>query len=273
MTFPLIFIPKIKPNASLRLICFSYAGGSSATYMSWQNDLNPEVELAVVQLPGRGVRFSEPPYKTMTEIVAALFIALKQLSNKPFILYGHSMGARVAYELTLMLARFHCNLPVHFIASGSPAPYIARTKEQTFHLPDNEFIAKVAALNGTPPDILANDEIIQLMLPALRADFEIIETYCNKSKFLISTKVSALAGNQEEIEVADIEAWFTLFEMHTQIYWISGDHFFVEKNKADVLKIVNNIIKEHLSPTQPKDEIKYNQSNLLQHHNSKKTLI
>lgn len=246
MTCPLLFIPKIKPNASLRLICFPYAGGSSATYLSWQNDLNPDVELVVVQLPGRGIRLSEPPYTTMKEIVNALFLAAKQLNNKPFLFYGHSMGARVAYELTLMLARVHCRLPIHFIASGSVAPCISRTNEQTYHLPDNEFIAKVGALNGTPLDVLTNIEIMHLMLPALRADFKIIETYCNKSNFLIPTKVSVLAGNQEEIEIADIEAWFTLFEMRTDIYWISGDHFFVEKNKAEVLKAVDDIIKKHL---------------------------
>jgi medium-chain acyl-[acyl-carrier-protein] hydrolase len=244
---PLIFIPTVKPNASVRLICFPYAGGSSATYMSWQNNLNPNVELALVQLPGRGIRFSEPSYKTMTEIVTALFLALEKLSNKPFIFYGHSMGARVAYELTLMLRQFHYCLPIHFIASGSLAPCITRTKEQTYHLPDNEFIAKVSALNGTPMDVLDNNELMQLMLPALRADFEIIETYCNKNKFLISSKVSVIIGDEEEMEISDIEAWFTLFEMHTDIYWVSGDHFFVEKNKTDVLKIVNNIIKEHLT--------------------------
>lgn len=214
--------------------------------MPWQNDLNSDVELAVVQLPGRGIRFSEAPYQTMSEVVTALFLALEKLSKKPFIFYGHSMGARVAYELTLMLWRFRCRLPVHFIASGSVAPCIIRTQEQTHHLPDIEFITKVGELNGSPPEVLANNEIMQLMLPALRADFKIIETYCSKSKFVISTKVSVLAGDQEEIEVADIEAWFTLFESYTDVHWISGDHFFVEKNKADVLKIVNTIIKEYL---------------------------
>lgn len=247
MASPLIFIPKAKPNASIRLICFPYAGGSSATYMSWQYDLSPEVELAVVQLPGRGMRLLESPYKTMKEIVDTLFLALSTLNNKPSIFYGHSMGARVAYELTLMLARFHHYLPIHFIASGSIAPCIPRTKEQTYHLPDDEFIAKISAFNGKPLDVPANREIIELMLPALRADFEIIETYCNESKFLISTKVSVLVGDEEEIEVSELEAWFALFEMHTDIYWISGGHFFVEKNKSEVLKIVNNIIQESLT--------------------------
>jgi medium-chain acyl-[acyl-carrier-protein] hydrolase len=243
----LIFTPKPKPNALVRLVCFSYAGGSSATYITWHNDLDPNIELAVVQLPGRGAKLSEPPYQTMSEMVTALFLALEKLSNKPFIFYGHSMGARVAYELTLMLRRFRYRLPIHFIASGSIAPCVERTKEPTYHLPDNEFIMKVGELNGSPPEVLANKEIMQLILPALRADFKIIETYHNNSKCIIPTKVSVIAGDQENIEIADVEAWFALFEARTEIHWVNGCHFFVEKSKVDVLKIVNALIGQEIS--------------------------
>jgi medium-chain acyl-[acyl-carrier-protein] hydrolase len=248
----LIFFPKPRPNALVRLICFSYAGGSSATYLSWQNDLDSNIELAVVQLPGRGARLSTPPFQTMTEIITALFLALEKLSNKPFIFYGHSMGARVAYELTLMLLRFQRPLPIHFIASGSVAPCIERTKELTYHLPDDEFIIKVGELNGSPPEVLANKEIMLLILPALRADFKIIETYHNNSKLTIPTKISVLAGDQEDLEIAHVEAWFALFQTKADLHWINGDHFFIEKNKTEVLEIVNTLIGEHLPAIKPR---------------------
>ncbi len=243
----LIYIPKANTNASLRLICFSYAGGSSATYIPWSNLLPPNVELAVIQLPGRGARLIEPPYQTMDVLVKNIFAALQTLSQKPFIFYGHSMGARVAYELILMLYRFHYRLPVHFFASGSVAPFTLRKKDQTYHLPDDLFIQEVSTLNGTPKEVLENAEIMKLMLPALRADFKIIETYCNKSRLIIPTKITVLAGDKEEdVDREGIEGWLKLFESNTGINWIDGDHFFVEKNQSDTLKIVNEIIKQYL---------------------------
>ncbi|MES2826395.1 MAG: alpha/beta fold hydrolase [Pseudomonadota bacterium] len=245
----LIYIPKIKPTAHVRLICFSYAGGNASTYMSWQNYLDPDVELAVVQLPGRGIRLTETPLQTMTELVKAIFLALEKLSPKPFIFYGHSMGARVAYELTLMLGYLQRRLPIHFIASGSVAPCIERTKENTYHLPDEDFIKKIGELNGSSTEVLANNEIMQMLLPALRADFKIIETYCNKSQVIIPTKISVLAGDEEEVEPADVEAWLKLFASNTGIHWISGDHFFVDKNRSDVLQVLNNLLEEHLVGT------------------------
>jgi medium-chain acyl-[acyl-carrier-protein] hydrolase len=242
----LIHIPISKPNASLRLICFPYAGGNSMTYIKWLDNLSTKVELALVQLPGRGVRSAEPPYQTMEEVVRALFLELGNLSNKPTIFYGHSMGARVAYELTLMLLRFQYKLPIHFIASGSIAPSVSRKKEYTYNLPDDDFIKKIAELNGSQDEVLAHKEIMQLLMPALRADFKIIETYCNKSKAVIPTKISVLAGTEEDTEHPDIEAWFNLFQSNTGIHWISGDHFFVDKNKPDLLKTVNNLIADDL---------------------------
>ena len=242
----LIYFPKIKPNASLRLFCFPYAGGSSATYMPWSNLLPPDVELAVIQMPGRGARLAETPYQTMNELVQDLLAAFEGVRHKPFIFYGHSMGARVAYELMLKLYRFHYHLPVHFIASGSVAPFVPR-EEQTYHLPDDQFIEKLATLNGTPKEVLANPELMQLMLPALRADFKIIDTYCNKNKLVTPTRLTVLAGDQDnEVEQEELEGWFQLFESNTGINWISGDHFFVDKNRDDTLNVVNRVIQSHI---------------------------
>lgn len=209
--------------------------------MSWRNNLDPDVELAVVQLPGRGIRFSERPYQTMEEMVSALFLAMEKLDSKPFIFYGHSMGARVAYELSLMLHRSASPLPIHFIASGSVAPCI-KMKNGIHGLPDSEFILRIAKMNGSNPDVLANHQLMQVMLPTLRADFRIIETYCNTIKSVIPTGISVLVGDKEYVERSDMEAWFDLFETSTGIHSISGDHFFVDKNKADVLKVVSDII-------------------------------
>lgn len=242
----LIYIPKEKPNAAIRIICFPYAGGSSATYLPWVNLLPPDTELAVVQLPGRGARLAEPPYQTMHELVKNLLAAFEKLSQKPCIFFGHSMGARVAYELMLILWRFHYQLPLHFVASGSAAPFIPR-EEQTYHLPDDQFIEKICDLNGTPKEVLGNPELVQLVLPALRADFKIIETYCNESRLVIPTTVSVLVGDQDtEVNQEDAEGWLKLFETNKGKDSVSGDHFFIDKNRTDTINIVTSLIESHL---------------------------
>lgn len=241
MQSSLVLIPHKKTHARIRIFCFPYAGGGVATYLTWI-DLLPDVEIAIVQLPGRGNRLIDPPYQTMESMVRDLFTALSGFQDKPFIFFGHSMGARVAYELTLMLYRANAKLPNHFIASGSSAPFIPRKKEILHLLPDSEFIEKIGALNGTPKEILENKEIMQLILPMLRADFKIIETYCNKSKIVLPTTVSVLAGTEDLDEPDDTNGWLELFKYNTGIIWIQGDHFFIEKNLTDTMEAVNRII-------------------------------
>lgn len=246
---PLIYIPNPKPNALLRLLCFPYAGGSSATYIPWKNTLSPDIELAVVQLPGRGIRLSDSPYQTMMEVVNALFVEIQTLIGKPFIFYGHSMGARIAYELALMLYQRNCELPIHLIASGSIAPCTDLKTEKIHHLPDKTFIEKVASLNGTATEVLANQEIMQLVLPALRADFKIVENYHREENRVLPTKISVFAGKDENVCIADLESWFDLFQYNTGIHWIAGNHFFIDKNPQAVLRLVDNLHSLHWLPS------------------------
>jgi medium-chain acyl-[acyl-carrier-protein] hydrolase len=243
----IIYIPAEKPNARFRLICFPYAGGSSLTYIPWVKNLHPDVELVLIQLPGRGVRFSEAPFESMDVMVKSIYLALTTLTAKPFIFFGHSMGARVAYELALQLFMDRKRLPSHFIVSGSPAPFIERKEELTHDLPDESFIHHIRELKGTPEEVLQNDELMQLLLPVLRADFKIVETYCNSSIQEIPTKVSVFAGKKDDIDLKDMESWLVLFESNTGVYWFDGDHFFIDEFSEEVLLEINQIIKHYLS--------------------------
>lgn len=241
---PLIYIPTVKPAATLRLICFSYAGGGADTYLGWQNLLHPSVELAVVQLPGRGMRLFERPYETMEGMVQDLLVVLNQLTPKPCIFFGHSMGACVAYELILLLNKYHYELPVLMVASGRLSPRVMNIEARMHHLPEKEFIQKMASLNGTPQEVLNDAELLKLFLPALRADFKIIETYCNSNQSLMPTAVCVLAGTEDDIsvDVNSLSGWFDLFERNAGMHRIIGGHFFVRHNVPGVLKVVNSLI-------------------------------
>ena len=238
----LIYIPQVKISARFRMICFPYAGGGSATYRSWVNNMPENVELALIQMPGRASRFTEAPYETMAALVNDIFIALNQLTKKELIFYGHSMGACVAYELTLKLYRHKCSLPIHVVASGSVAPCVIRTKEPSYKLPTAEFIEYLRDLKGTTEDVLKNAEIMELLLPSIRADFKIIETYCNKTTQNIPTNVSVFCGKNDDIGIDDLSAWLTLFKFNTGIHWFDGGHFFVDDEAENILTALSKIV-------------------------------
>jgi medium-chain acyl-[acyl-carrier-protein] hydrolase len=239
----LIYIPRKKAGARFRLFCFPYAGGSSSIYSSWVNNIHADVELALIQLPGRGLRFGEAPYQTMDALVSHIFIALNKLSPKQSIFYGHSMGARVAYEVALMLYLNQLCLPVYMIASASSAPSVERRVAMSYNLPDPEFINHLRALKGTPEEVLLNDDLMELMLPTLRADFKILETYRIKNRCALPTKIRVFAGKSDDISMADLDAWPSLFESNAGIYWFDGGHFFINENNAEVLRVVNREIE------------------------------
>lgn len=245
----LIYIPKKNPSAKLRILCFPYAGGSSATYLPWESSLRKDIEVAVVQLPGRGSRLFDAPYQTMKDLAQSLFLEYTEVASMPSIFFGHSMGARVAYELMSMLYQQGGELPVHMIASGSVAPCVENRKDPTYHLPDEQFIEKLRTLGGSPEEVLSNREVMELLLPALRSDFKIIETYSNKDGHIIPTKLSVFAGDQDDIELEELELWFKHFEYTTGIHWIEGGHFFIDTNKVSVLRELDHIFSEYLCGT------------------------
>ena len=244
----LLYTPFRKPKASVRLVCFPYAGGNASSYIPWKDLLPDSIELTVVQLPGRSIRLAEKPYREMDEMIRALFSALQGLDKKELIFYGHSMGARVAYELCLFLRRYHLKLPVHFIASGSGSPLQEKTKDPIHALPDDEFIDRLQAINGSPEEILNNKEIMQLSMDAIRADFKIIENYQRTPQWPLKSSISVLAGKKDEIEIENLEAWFKLFDKSTGIHWIDGDHFFIDKNRDDVLSFIWNMFSTENTP-------------------------
>jgi medium-chain acyl-[acyl-carrier-protein] hydrolase len=115
-------IPKPNTNADLKLICFPYAGGGASTYIPWIKDLPYNVELIIIQSPGRGTRINESPYVNIHSLISNLIKAIPDILDKPYILFGHSLGSRIAFELMRHLKILNYAPPQHFIASGSGGP-------------------------------------------------------------------------------------------------------------------------------------------------------
>lgn len=235
-------IPKPNPKAKLRIFCFPYAGGNVASFYPWVDKLNSNAELVLVHLPGRTSRLFEESHTSMDKLVNELIEIMPCLLDKPYILFGHSLGSRVAFELVNRFTELNIKLPVHFIASGSKAPSEKCRDKVTYNLSDHEFIRELDSLGGTPKELLENKELLEICLPALRGDFQIAETYQFTDKVTFNIPLSIFGGS-DDLEYDELILWEQFFQDPASICIILGGHFFIDSNAELTLNEVNKIIE------------------------------
>ncbi|MEM9257083.1 MAG: alpha/beta fold hydrolase [Pseudomonadota bacterium] len=240
-------IPRPNPWAELRLICLPYAGGTTATYLPWQHSLPQQVELIAVQPPGRGNRLGETGFHCVEALVEALYPELKPHLEQPYVLFGHSMGARIGYALVRHLQSRGDDLPAHFIASASPAPHVLRDDNVDLRS-DEKFIEYLRELGGTPPEVLANKAIMNFYLPHLRADFAVASKYYEAPNERLEIPLSIMAGNRDEqVPVDEVVAWRDVFRLGGELSTLDGGHMFIESAREAVVARLNRILQETLA--------------------------
>nr|QEO74445.1 thioesterase [uncultured bacterium] len=234
-----------RPDAEVRLVCLPYAGGGATIYRGWSEILPAEVEVVPVQLPGREWRLKERPLRRMEDVVAALSTEIEPLTDRPFALFGHSMGALIGFELTRALRRRGGAMPQHLFVSGHSAPQRGDLRrDRPYHAaPDDEFVAMLRAMNGTPPGVLDHPELLELILPALRADFELCERYVCEPDAPLDVPVTALAGIADPLVPPDaVEPWRQQTTAAFSLRVLPGGHFFLNESRDLVLRIVVNAL-------------------------------
>ncbi|NOU50468.1 thioesterase [Pseudoalteromonas sp. JBTF-M23] len=241
---PWLHIPNPNPQATLKLICFPYAGGSTRSFSDWQSTLPQYVEQIMVSMPGRGSRFSEPPADCMDTLTDTLIEVLTPHLNCDFIFYGHSLGARVSFEILRKMHQRGLQTPCHFVASGSANPSKDRSKNCTHLLDDDAFIKKLKDLNGTPPAVLENEELMTLFMPVLRADFKLADTYRYTGSEQFPADLSVFAGEKDEITEQEQRDWQNYFSGKFTYKNFAGDHFFIDSHNTQVGAEVCAIIKD-----------------------------
>lgn len=226
-------------RAALRLFCFPYAGGDARAFREWQQHL-PEAEVCPVHLPGRGRRFNEPLFTRLPLLVDTLAKEISWEEHSPFALYGHSMGALICFELARELHRRYGVHPVHMFVSGRRAPHLNSVKRHTHDLPREEFIAELKHLNGTPQEVLAHAEMMDVFLPVLRADFELIETYEYGFDERLSCPITAYGGlHDQDVPVESLREWGVHSLTECRVRMFPGGHFFIhtaQSHFVDVLR-------------------------------------
>lgn len=221
---------------SLRLFCFPHAGGTSETYRSWQRWFPEQIDLCLVHLPGRNKRLREQAFTQAAPLVKAIADRIPPEIDGPYALYGHSMGATIAFELARELFHRHCAPPQHLFVSGRRAPQCPKTEPATFNLPHDEFIAELRRLNGTPREVLENPELLELFMGLLRADFELVDTYQYLSAEQLSYPITVYGGlNDKEVSAENCNAWKEQTSAGCTVRMVSGDHFFIRNPVQDFM--------------------------------------
>jgi medium-chain acyl-[acyl-carrier-protein] hydrolase len=225
-------------STGLCLFCFPYAGGSANVFRSWQRHFVSEVDLCLVHLPGRGRRIGEPPFTSMNALVDAIADQIHQELRCPYAFYGHSMGAVIGFELARVLRLRHGTEPAALFLSGRRAPRVPRSTPASFDLPDEQFIAELRRLNGTPAEVLQDSNLLELFLPLLRADFQVSEAYQYQTGNRLSCPMTVYGGLRDVVaSVQDLQKWQEHTTAAFQLRLFPGGHFFIqEPNNSDFLK-------------------------------------
>ncbi|HVG21614.1 MAG TPA: alpha/beta fold hydrolase [Blastocatellia bacterium] len=240
MTTKSPWLATCRPNskAAIRLFCFPYAGGSDSIFRSWQGSFPDAIEVCPVQLPGRGARIMEPPFTEIGPLLQDATVALAPYLDKPFAIFGHSMGALIGFEMARLLRRDYALQPIHLFVSGrcSPQTTIERNAKEPS---DAEFINLLSRYNSALREVIEDPELMELMLPVIRADYTMCRSYQYSPAPPFDCSITALGGLLDPtVGRKCIEGW----REHTRDTFIMrmlpGDHFFVNSERALVLAAI-----------------------------------
>jgi medium-chain acyl-[acyl-carrier-protein] hydrolase len=245
--------PQVNPRAKTRLFIFPYAGGSPATFWKWAAGFPNSIETWIAHYPGRGSRFNEPPIKQISILVDELHQAIQPFLEKPVHFYGHSLGGLVAFELARTLRQNNLPQPKVLFVSACGAPQVPDPHTPIHTLPDAEFLNAFRKLNGTPAEILDHPELMELLLPTLRADFEAFEKYSYiPNELLLECPIVAFGGESDSrVSRENLEGWSAQTSSTFKSKYFSGDHFFINEIKEAVIR---SIVEETTVPVAQEQE-------------------
>jgi medium-chain acyl-[acyl-carrier-protein] hydrolase len=246
-----IMRPRPNARARLRLFCMAHAGGGASAFRTWADALPPEVEVLPVQLPGRENRIMEAPFDRLEPLVEALADAVQPYLTLPFALFGHSNGALIGFELARTLRARGRPGPVHFFASGRRAPDLPPDR-LTHHLPEPEFLADLQELGGLPAELLAHEELLSLLVPTLRADVAIHETYAFAEQAPLECPITAYGGlTDPKVQRHQVEAWARHTRGPFVVRMFPGGHFFLLDDRTLFLRALSTDLHPVLAAVRP----------------------
>ncbi|MDB5368361.1 MAG: grsT [Rhodospirillales bacterium] len=219
------------PRAALRIFCFPYAGGGASVFRKWRRVR--DVEFCPVQLPGREARFRETLARTPQAAIPPLLDALGPYLDRPFALFGYSLGANVAFAFANALAAAGLPSPERLVVAARDNPWAPPRFPGRHALPDDAFIAHLRSLGGTPAQVFDNPELLALLLPLLRADFALNEALVAPESTVLACPVVALGGADDGfVDAAGLQGWARATRGPFRMLQVPGGHFFLHEQSS-----------------------------------------
>lgn len=231
------------PGARMRLLCLPHAGGSASAYFALSRELAPEVEVLAVQYPGRQDRRDEPLLASIEELRDGVAGALAPWLDRPIALFGHSMGAVLAYEVARLMCRDGGTPPAHLFVSGrgTPAQGVSMPLDE---LDDRAMITALDELGGTDIGLLADEEVLRMVAPAIRSDYRAVRTYRHAPGPLLPCPVTALIGDADAMApVEEVDEWRAYTSADFSLKVFQGGHFYL----SDQFRKVGELVYDRLS--------------------------
>ncbi|MDX1693927.1 MAG: alpha/beta fold hydrolase [Ketobacteraceae bacterium] len=233
-------------NPKARILCLPYEGGTADYFNSWLPYLRSGVELLAVELPGHGRRSPEAPCSDMETVVRHVVEAsFEHLHDKPLLIFGHSLGALLAYETTVAFAKAELPMPRRLIISGCQAPSDTKTySPRMAHLDDQDFFEDLVNEDCLSERVLKEPEAIAMELESIRADYEMKESYSYRTQALLNIPVEVFAGSRDCIPLGNLLDWQYVCRQPVHVCVFKGGHFFIEDDKATMLSHMNEVFDE-----------------------------
>ncbi len=221
----------------MRLLCLPHAGGTASLYRLWARGLPAGIEVWAAQLPGRETRLSEPPHRRMAPLIDSLVEAVAPAMDRPVVIFGHSLGALIAFELARALRRAGLPSPALLAVSGREEPTVPSRVPGIHEAPEATLISHLKGLQGTPAELLEDRELLELLLPVLRADFELLNTYAFTPAEPLGCSLVALGGARDPVVAPDaLEGWAAHTTRFVGPRVFEGGHFYHLYRREEVLR-------------------------------------
>jgi medium-chain acyl-[acyl-carrier-protein] hydrolase len=246
---PWIIRPRPNPHARLRLFCLPYAGGGASTYREWPGHLAADIEVVAVQFPGREERIRERAFSDASELCLQLAAVLAPYVDRPFALFGHCMGGLVSFELTRLFRTIGAPLPVHLFISGHAGPRKVYSFPPMAGMSDDELLALIRRLGGTRDEVLADPDVMRLMVPLLRCDLTVCESYRYVAAEPLACPISVFGGILDKVvRRPDLLLWDAETRGGFQARMYPGGHFFFDDLKPRLLQAITDDLAAHRAP-------------------------
>ncbi|WP_433580123.1 thioesterase II family protein [Nocardia brasiliensis] len=230
-------------GAAATLYCLPHAGAGASTYLPWRKQLRPEVDVVPLQPPGRELRLRDQPFDDLGALLDDLLGVLDGAWQEPFALFGHSLGALVAYELARRLAAGAGPRPVHLIVSGRRAPHHPSRLPWVRMASDATLLEIVYRLGGTPDEVLADEQMRAQVLALMRADLGVDQTYRYRPHPQLDVPITVLSGSADShVTMAELEPWAECGSAGVDIRLVPGGHFFPVTHRDAVLRRVRQCL-------------------------------